>query len=43
MSGQKNLQKTQNGAFAEWKNIVDDASKSFFEAHQPKMQKNIKM
>jgi len=43
MSGQKRLQKAQNGAFAEWKNIVDGASKSFFEAHQPKMQKNIKM
>jgi len=43
MSGQKSLQKTQNGAFAEWKNIVDGASKSFFEAPQPKRQKNIKM
>jgi len=39
MSGQK----TQNGVFAEWKNTVDGASKSFLEAHQPKIQKNIKM
>jgi len=37
MSGQKSLQKAQNSAFAGWKHIVDGASKSFFEAHQPKM------
>jgi cellobiose-specific phosphotransferase system component IIA len=43
MSGQKSLQKAQNGAFAEWKKTVDGVSKSFLEAHQPKMQKNIKM
>jgi cellobiose-specific phosphotransferase system component IIA len=37
------LQKAQNGAFAERKNTVDGASKSFLEAHQPKTQKNIKV